>query len=251
MWFSLEFDGYDGGYASDSSGLLEVVRYRVEAKADWPSNKVRHVFGPQETFKVYIEGNKVADFTAPLTPGVADMSFAYNGSTCTFPIRVIAPNGVAGFWRANDLECSGSTIGAGFFADVQVLPTYVSFEKLGIMEDIAPVSGRWGCFLDLSKYPHSQFAHTEVRGALQPLGIGDMNMIKGHDHVQSRLGDYPSEAGGYSLSIPVKWGVDGGPYVNDFGNMLMTVNVQTNGKVTVSKFGITRGREPYGLYESN
>jgi len=190
-------------------------------------------------------------YDAPLAPGDSSVSFDYNGSSCSVPIRVIAPNGVAGCWRADDFGCSGGDIGAGFYADVQVLPTYVSFEKLGIMEDIAPVSGRWGCFLDLSKYPHSQFAHTEARGALRPLGIGDMNIIKGHDHVRSRLGDYPGEAGGYSLSIPVKWGVDGGPYINDFGSALMTVNVQTNGKVTVSKFGITRGREPYGLYEDN
>ena len=249
--FTLEFDGEDGDYDSDSSGLLEVVRYRVEADADWPSNKVRHVFGPLETFKIYVDENKVADFTAPLAPGMIDMSFGYNGSSCPVPVSVIPPNGVAGFLRADDLGCSGSTIGAGFFADVQVLPTYVSFEKIAIMEDVAPVASRWGCFLNLLKYPHEQFAHTEERGALRAQEIGDRNMIKAFDHVRSRLGDYPVENGGCSLNISVKWGVYGGPYTHLVENVPMTVNVQTNGKVSVSKFGITRGRMPYGIYEGN
>jgi hypothetical protein len=51
--FELVFDGDVEGYDSDTSGLLEVVKYRVEADATWPSNKIRHVFGPQETFKAH------------------------------------------------------------------------------------------------------------------------------------------------------------------------------------------------------
>jgi len=249
--FTLEFDGDDGEYCIDSSGPLEVVRYCVRADALWPSNRVRHVFGPLETFKAIVEGGPTFSLTVPVTIGDSSVSFDYHGSSCSVPIRVIAPNGVAGFWRADDFECSGSTIGAGFFADVQVLPTYVSFEKLEIMEDVAPVASRWGCFLDVLKYPHEQFAHTEERGALEPQEIGDRNMIKTYDHVRSILGDYPVENGGYSLNIPVKWGVHGGPYAHLVGNVPMTVNVQTNGKVSVSKFGITRGRMPYGIYEGN
>ena len=247
-----QFFSDDGGdYDSDSSGMLDVVRYRVRADALWPSNRVRHVFGPQETFKVIIENGQTFGFTAPLLPGDSSVSFDYHGSSCPVPIRVIAPNGVEGFWMSDDLECSGSTIGAGFYAGVQVQPSYVSFEKIEIMEDVAPVASRWGCFLNLLKYPHEQFAHTEERGALRPQEIGDGNMIKAHDHVRSRLGDYPVENGGCSLNIPVKWGLHGGPYTQLVGNVPMTVNVQTNGKVSVSKFGITRGREPYGIYEGD
>ena len=251
VWLSLEFDGNGGDYCSDSSGLLEVVRYCVRADALWPSNRVRHVFGPLETFKAILDNGTKFPFTAPLTPGVANMSFDYNGSTCTFPIRVVPPNGVAGFWRANDLECSGGTIGAGFYADVQVLPTYVSFQKLELMEDVAPVSNRSGCFLNLMKYPHEQFAHTKARGALESLRVLDRNMLEGWDHAQTKLGEVPTENGGFSLDIPLKWGINGGPCAYNAGHVLQTTSVQTNGNVSISKFGITRGRKPYETYEGN
>ena len=172
--FCLEFEGDEDYYDCDWSGTLDVVKYRVEADANWPSNKVRHFFGPLETFKAKIENGPSFDFNAPLTPGEYNMSFDYNGSTCTFP-----------------------------------------------------------------------------SGARRPLGIDGKNMIKGCDQVQVRLGGCPSEDGGYTLNIPLKWGVDGGPYCYDAGHAPMTVRVQADGKVTVSKFGITRGRAPYGLYEGN
>ena len=158
---------------------------------------------------------------------------------------------MAGYWRADDIGCSGSTIGAGFFADVQVLPAYVSFEGLLIMEGEAGVSSRWGCFDNLLLYPHDQFAHTPARGALRTLRIVDKNMIEGWDHAQTKLGELPSEDGGCSVNIPLKWGISGGPCIYGAGHVLQTTSVQTSGKVAVSKFGITRGRKPNGIYEGN
>ena len=247
--FMLEFDGEDGDYDCDYSGLMEVVRYRVVADALWPSNRVRHVFGPMETFKAILENGTEFPFNTPIAPGVVDMSFDYNGSTCVFPIRVIPPSGVVGYWRANDLECSGSDIGAGFFADVQVLPTYVSFKDLEIMEDVAPVANRWGCFGDLLSYPHEQFAHTEENGALRVSEILEMNMIKRFDHVRTRLGSLPSSDGGCTVNIPVKWGIKGGPHMHDCCTVPQSVSVQTDGTVTVSKFGITARRKPNEPYQ--
>ena len=53
---------------------------------------------------------------------------------------------------------------------MQVLPTYVSFAVgLRIMEEVAPMSGKWGCFQNSTKYTPLQFAHTEARGALKSL----------------------------------------------------------------------------------
>ena len=249
--FMIEFDGEDGDYDNDVSGLLEVVRYRVEAVADWPSNKVRHVFEPMETFKVIVENGPEFIFNAPLTPGVSNVSFDYNGSTCTFPIRVIPPSGIAGTLRSYDSSCSGGTIGAGFTAYLQVLPAYVSFaNKLRIMEDVAPMSGRWGCFLNnWPHYPSSQFAHTEERGAWNPLKISSENKVEGFDHARTTFADIPSENGGYMLDIPLKWGIEGGPYSYDAGHVLQTTSIQTDGTVTVSKFGITAMRKPNEDYQ--
>ena len=248
--FCLEFDGYHGSYECDWSGTRDVVKYRVVADANWPSNKIRHVFGPQETFKAIIENGPKFNFTAPLMPGECSMSFDYNGSMCTFPIRVVAPNGIAGTKVINDGECMGDVIGAGFLAQMQVLPTYVSFAfGLGIMEEVAPMSGKWGCFQNSTDYPPAQFAHTEARGALNPLRILSENIVEGLDHVQTILGELPDEDGGYTLDIPVKWGVDGGPYAHDVGHVPMTIHVQTDGTVSVSKFGITARRKQNEYYQ--
>ena len=247
--FMIEFDGDYGDYDSDVSGLLEVVRYRVEADVAWPSNKVRHVFGPTETFKAILESGPKFPFKAPLVPGESNMSFDYNGSTCTFPIRVIPPSGETGTLQFYDSDSFSSFIGAGFTANVQVLPTYVSFKDLWIMEGEAGVSGRWGCFENLWKYPESQFAHTPARGALNPLPIGAENKINGDDHARTDLGDLPSDNGGFTLNISLKWGINGGPCIYDAGRVLQTTNVQTDGTVTVSKFGITVRRKPNEDYQ--
>ena len=249
--FTLEFVGDIAGYASDASGLLEIVKYRVEADANWPSNKVRHVFGPLETFRAIIENGPEFIFNAPLTPGECNMSFDYNGSTCTFPIRVIPPNGVAGTLRFYDSDSFSSFIGAGFTAYVQVLPTYVSFASgLRIMEGEADMAGQWGCFKNYSsQYPPGQFAHNEANGALNPLRILSENRVEGYDHARTDLTDFPVENGGYNMNIPLKWGVEGGPYTHDAGHVVQTISVQTNGTVSVSKFGITARRKPNEDYQ--
>ena len=79
----------------------------------------------------------------------------------------------------------GDVIGAGFLAQMQVLPTYVSFASgLRIMEGEADMSGEWGCFKNYSsQYPPAQFAHTVARGARNPLRILPGNIVDGLDHV--------------------------------------------------------------------
>ena len=249
--FCLEFEGDEDYYDCDWSGTLDVVKYRVEADANWPSNKVRHFFGPLETFKAIIENGPKFPFNAPLTPGEYNMSFDYNGSTCTFPIQVVAPKGVSGTLRFYDSDSFSGLIGSGFTAYVQVLPTYVSFVYgLRIMEDEAGMSGKWGCFKNYSShYPPAQFAHNESHGALRPLLIGAENIVDGYDHAHTDLVDFPIEDGGYYMDIPLKWGVDGGPYIHDAGHVVQTVSVQTNGTVSVSKFGITARRKPNEDYQ--
>ena len=249
--FCLEFEGDEDYYDCDWSGTLDVVKYRVEADANWPSNKVRHFFGPLETFKAIIENGPKFPFNAPLTPDEYNMSFDYNGSTCTFPIRVIAPKGVAGTLRFYDSDSFSGLIGSGFTAYVQVLPTYVSFVYgLRIMEDEAGMSGKWGCFKNYSsQYPPEKFAHTVANGALNPLRILSENRVEGYDHARTELSNLPIEDGGYYMDIPLKWGVDGGPYTHDAGHVVQTVSVQTNGTVSVSKFGITARRKPDEDYQ--
>ena len=61
--------------------------------------------------------------------------------------------------------------------------------------------------------------------------------------------DHEIRPRGYHMNIPLKWGVDGGPYTHDAGHVVQTVSVQTNGTVSVSKFGITARRKPNEDYQ--
>ena len=108
---------------------------------------------------------------------------------------------------------------------------------------------RWGCFLDLLGYPHELFAHTPARGALQPMKILDGNMMEGYDHVRTRFESLPLSDGGCTVNIPVKWGISGGPHAHDCCIVPQSVSVQTDGTVTVSKFGITARRRPNEPYQ--
>ena len=76
-------------------------------------------------------------------------------------------------------------------------------------------------------------------------------LLEGWDHAQTKLGDIPTENGGFSLDIPLKWGVIGGPCIYNAGHVVQSTSVQTNGNVSISKLGITRGRKTYETYEGN
>ena len=106
-----------------------------------------------------------------------------------------------------------------------------------------------GCFLDLLRYPHEQYAHTPERGARRPSRILNENKVKGYDHVRTQLDALPSKDGGCTVNIPLKWGIIGGPHSHDAGHLIQTVQVQTNGTVSVSKFGITATRRPNENYQ--
>ena len=51
----------DEGERCESLAGVRVVKILVEADADWPSNKVRHVFGPGERFKISFPGTDYPD----------------------------------------------------------------------------------------------------------------------------------------------------------------------------------------------
>ena len=106
-----------------------------------------------------------------------------------------------------------------------------------------------GFGMEVPALPPPQFAHTEARGAGNPLRILAENKVEGFDHARTTLGELPDADGGYTLAIPLKCGIDGGPYVHDAGNVLQTTRVQTDGTVSVSKFGITAKRKPNEDYQ--
>ena len=81
------------------------------------------------------------------------------------------------------------------------------------------------------------------------LASASENKVEGFDHARTTFADIPSENGGYMLDIPLKWGIEGGPYSYDAGHVLQTTSIQTDGTVTVSKFGITAMRKPNEDYQ--
>jgi len=66
---------------------------------------------------------------------------------------------------------------------------------------------------------------------------------------QRRENDMKPITGGCTVNIAVKWGIIGGPYGHDCCIVPQSVSVQTDGTVTVSKFGITARRKPNEPYQ--
>ena len=129
---------------------VDVVKIRVEAEADWPSNKVRHVFGPKERFAITsapqvslsVESGSFASVTGNtvIAPDRA-CSFAVvamvGEASATLPFECIAPTALCGgnarAWETFEYALFGLySLEAGFpgvamRVDTWLEPSYVSF----------------------------------------------------------------------------------------------------------------------------
>ena len=183
---------------------IDVVKIRVEAEADWPSNKVRHVFGPGETAIITQEplspklifdkamsngGRILADGSSwkvlmSQSPSELVATGAFVGENrYDLKLRVIPPSSLRGenARPLTDIERNlhnlqpGNTIipsfnsdchGVLMYIDVVCEPLYVSFENIKIYEGIAPTSNRTGCFSDYDAFPEESLAHGVGNGAV-------------------------------------------------------------------------------------
>jgi hypothetical protein len=254
---TFKFTPDGGGAILTQTVPLQVVKIRVEAEALWPSNRVRHVFGVNEEFHVISDpGGVVLSTNASEVVGDHNIGILIGGIAATVSITTIAPQSNVNFtwmrtmtgvdWMQKGWQvlCDGDGVpGAGFMASRRLNPSHVSFMNIYVMEGLAPMSDRGGCFENEIDYPPADYAHGTNAGANWPIMVSAIeNIIDGEDCAAVQLGVPPDTNGMYSLHIPMYWGLDAGSCTNQFATVHQHVFADTNGLVRVSKEGIFQER---------
>ena len=237
--FSLTFTPYPGGDPIVRHLTVDVVKIRVEAEADWPSNKVRHVFGPGERYKVFSEDDDLLlSGSTSGEIGEKDVSFIVKEKDFKIKIKTIPPDSAIKFdfvremtdddWISLPMSkepLSALTPGAGFLARRRLMPSYVNFENIFIKEGYAPMSNKVGCFTNEVLFPPSVYEHNANAGAGLLCEIVDCNYVESYDAVGVQLGAIPNSSGAYSLPIPLYWGVSADSCTNLFAVAIQTISV--------------------------
>ena len=246
----------NGTGATDSKDeKITAVKVKVEATASFPSNRVRHVFGPKERFDVVATPAAYgeSDLRAPSSAGEFNVGLDVAKVYYSIELTVIPPASVvtgevirdmtAEDWRSDHWDpLYSSVVGAGFVARWHLQPGHVSFENIEVSEGGAPMSGMWGCFADAVNYPPEEYAHTPRAGAAKWSSVGSGNVVGAEDFVGVQLGVPPASNGGFSLQIPWYWRAVNDSSEHLFTHLQQSVSVTSNGVTTISKAGLSRTR---------
>ena len=277
--FAFTFEPQGGGAALSNSVQVQVVKVRVEALADWPSNKVRHVFGPKEGFNIVQtpqtpvlsysvdEGSPayagIDGCMAPNEPGQFDIRFSSGGCAGSLTFECIAPTCLRGGnpralateeWELLDKSSlQNGELGVIMHIDTWLEPQYVSFANVRLYEGECNPTNRTGCFLDQNLFPDSLLAHDVAAGASADPSSdyaaiqGEGNRTQSGDNAGSLLYDTSNlSSGSYQLYIPLRWYVHNGSATNALPDNVQTVWAFTNGTMRVSKNGVTWERSSDG-----
>jgi hypothetical protein len=178
---------------------MTAVRVEVEAEADWPENKHRHVFGPREKAKIK---------QSPISPELKFAKFLRHGGSVLRPpqgdwaiengrkgdhysIEGICEDEADEFVmnfsvveaisiRAENEHCMSEAeinlfnaqqgdsqipafevgfAGVLMKVDLYLEPNYVNFSKLKVFEGYAPTSNRQGWYEDYNSFPEELMRH--------------------------------------------------------------------------------------------
>ena len=251
---------------------VDVVKIRVEAEADWPSNKVRHVFGPKELFEILQtpqspalsysvdEGGSAfasdSGCMAPDVPGPFEIMFSANGCVGSLSFTCIAPTELHGSsprpltsdeWESLDIApLQACEMGVAAHIETRVLPDYVSFAHIRLFEGVVLPSDRQGWYQDVGKFPDSMIAHDFQSGASRDPGVEYsavdefFNRTLGGDFIAAFVG--PTNGcmnGSYTLRIPLKWYVANSLVTNSLPDNVQTIQAFANGTMRINKNGVT------------
>ena len=269
--FTFSFTPEDGGMPLTNTLSLQIIKIKVEAEADWPSNKVRHVFGPKERFTItttphvslHAESNSYAtvsnDETTVIAPdraGPFSVAAFLGTTTNNLLFNCIAPTKLNGGnprdlygneWGELGLpRLSASDIYVAMHIDTWLEPLYVSFQHLHLYEGYAPPINRWGWYQDIVTFPDNILEHAEEAGASSGVdndcaGVtATGNFTSNGDLIAAYIG-YTNiyYNGSYQLSIPVYWFAKGGAVTNRISDNVQTILVYSNGTMHEKKNGVT------------
>lgn len=249
---TLTYESDDGSDRQEQTLSVSAYTIKVEAVATWPENRVRHVFGPGEEYRCIVTPGTTVRGQVSFETGLQAIGYTIDHRENILHVQVIPPSDfcrellremTADDWRdANQNPLDDAEVGVGMATRLQVLPEYVSFRNICLSEGTSVMYLRSGCFLDTTKYPSSQYAHGNAQGANRSdMCIGDENRIEGLDFVGCRLGVPPSSEGGFSLNIPVRWGVSGSS-VNLLRFSAQHFSVTSEGESTITRDGCSMTR---------
>jgi hypothetical protein len=264
---SLKFTEHFTADTIESEDEMTAVRVEVEAEADWPENKNRHVFGPAEeavlrqyplTPKLYFaqilpHGGGVSEYAenwkyiapAPSSAmiyrirGRSDEGEEFSMNMITLP-----PKGYVVFEIAtNCFSSAGVSGGFELFFRMRLFPLTVAFKKLELLEIPCVATNAVGYYAQDSKLyllDHGQ------HGAGSWNIVGDENTCG--DHVQMGINDPPWLGGGsFTWPIPNAWRVIGQTdMTNVFCNTDQCFTLESNGDSNVDKFGFSATKKIFG-----
>ena len=265
--FTFSFTPEDGGMPLTNTLSLQVIKIKVEAEADWPSNKVRHVFGPKERFTItttphvslHAESNSYVtvsnDETTVIAPdraGPFSVAAFLGTTTNNLLFNCIAPTEIKGS-NPRDLnnyelvhhdvpQFNVGDVGVAMHIDTWLEPLFVSFQNVSIYEGYAPPINRNGWYQDTNAFSIAWLEHGDAAGAFSNYAevSSTGNLIDGGDIVAALM--IPTNTyynGSYQLSIPAYWFAKDGSVTNHFANNVLTIQVYSNGNMRVSKNGVT------------
>ena len=264
---SLKFTEYFTADTIESEDEMTAVRVEVVAEADWPENKNRHVFGPQEIFSMrtyprdvknstweigdkLISSNQVSHI-AHDEPTNLFAKVSYRGSFFGLNFSVIAPESLEAItcrafadedWllQVGEVPVIGD-VAVGMVADLRLLPDYVSFKNVFLQEGECEASNVDGFFVENAV---ALLPHGTAQGAFREVGVSAELNYAGRDFACASFGKIfvPLIEGAFEYSITNYWYVKQGDLSGErhpFNVTPQKFMIYPNGDFSISKFACT------------
>lgn len=259
--FYLKYTGSSVPDGFEATATVTATSVEVEANRTWPTMRKRRIFGPGEPFTITVDQEEHINKTAPTVPGIYTKDIhVINDIVIPLEYSVIAPTGcIATSARpmTNDdwLELDYSTplmpgeIGAGLYAELKLVPDYVSFKNVKTVEGECAAQNMQGYYIT---FDMSQVRHDNANGAWRQVTIDEENGCgfdrAGNAKTTAELPP-PWTAGSYEWHIPFYWSADDFATTNRFSTNIQRFQLYPNGDFSVSKFGWTAHRSTNGVHQ--
>jgi len=276
------FQPAGGGMVCTESASATTAEITVEAEANFPTNKHRHVFGPAEIVSYSIAPPGVSAtlqgevpfhgmhdhlqgrITMPRCASQFSMVAANGDTSLALPFTVIEPEAILSIdsvvlpseddWKnvMNTTPLQEGDIGSVFHVNMSLKPSYVSFDALGVMELYATATDVQGFFTNAVFNGHLD--HDADAGAFRHISVNENNTVGTGDNVLFTLNSafLPYlRHGTFKLEIPVVWYVEDESSTNRLAVFEARNTVHDNADVTVSKYAISVTRGTNNLYTTS
>ena len=273
MTLRLRFVPESGNALETTPATVSRISITSNADANFPENKVRHVFGPREMLTLAaatsvrwripclsIDTN--ASDIVLLTPdnaGSWTVSADCLGASLDLPYSTIYPDSEidtsrisipadATLWEPGSAEFPGAgDIGCAFLCWPRLMPDYVSFSALNTCESEVDASNVTGIFTNMAQ----ALVHGKSNGGGKTVAVLPGNYIL-MDFIGGSLpSSFLGAEGGWTWDIKNGWFLEGSSVTNSISWSPQRFYLSPDGTFAVSKFGhfVSRGtNNVYTIY---